>query len=80
MNINPNASTENDQHGEECTEAGHVFGCTGRAGGEHHLDPDYFADPSWFEDEDGYVREPFINRGDLNREGDPAFNGAFDRW
>lgn len=31
----------------------------------------------WTEDEDGYVRAPLSYE---NREGDPAFNGAFDKW
>lgn len=29
---------------------------------------------------EGFVVEPLENPGDLNREGDPAFNGAFNRW
>lgn len=34
-------------------------------------------DPSWTTDADGYAREPLSYE---NREGDPAFNGAFNRW
>ena len=30
-------------------------------------------------DDDGFVIEP-VDYTDQNREGDPAFNGAFDRW
>lgn len=32
------------------------------------------------EERAGYLVEPLDNAGDLNREGDPAWNGAFDRW
>jgi hypothetical protein len=34
-----------------------------------------------FVDDDGYIVEPVsYEEHDLNLEGDPAFNGAFDRW
>ena len=34
-------------------------------------------DPSWTEDDEGWVRAPLSYE---NREGNPAFNGAFDKW
>lgn len=52
----------NDQFGETCSEAGHVHGCPGVAGGDHELDG---PDPDWFEDADGYVRAPLVNEGIL---------------
>ena len=75
MNINPNGVTDADQSPETCSEPGHVRGCTGRAGGDHELDS--APDDDWTEDEEGYVVAPLSYE---NREGDPAFNGAFDRW
>jgi hypothetical protein len=38
-----------DQHGETCWYAGHVPGCSGRAGGSHELLPGWIA----YEDADG---------------------------
>lgn len=54
-----------------CDEPGHVQGCLGVIGGDHEVDPE------WEEDEEGYVTTRLSYE---NREGDPAFNGAFDRW
>lgn len=34
-------------------------------------------EPDWEEDEEGYVTAPLSYE---NREGDPALNGAFDKW
>lgn len=66
MNANAVHDRDNDQHGETCQEDGHIFGCPGAAGGDH-----------LFEDEDGWLKTPLSYE---NREGDPAFNGAFDKW
>jgi hypothetical protein len=85
MNADGVRDPGNDQFGETCSEPGHVHGCPGMAGGDHELIRDAVRevldldgpDPSWFEDEEGYVRAPLNYE---NREGDPAFNGAFDKW
>ena len=75
MNINPNGVTDGEWGPEDCSEPGHVWGCPGRAGGDHVLDD--APDPDWYEDAEGYVRAPLSYE---NREGDPAFNGAWTRW
>lgn len=72
--MNPNGSTSDDLLPELCHEPGHVHGCPGMAGGDHEFES--FPE-DWFEDDEGYVRVPLSYE---NREGDPAFNGAFDRW
>lgn len=69
--MNPNGSRDPDILPEQCLEEGHTFFCQGAAGGEHEIDPD------WFVDEEGFVRSRLSYE---NREGDPAFNGAFSRW
>lgn len=69
--MNPNGSRDPDLRPDQCQEEHHVPGCPGAAGGDHE------PDPAWFEDEDGWVMAPLSYE---NREGDPAFNGAFDKW
>jgi hypothetical protein len=49
---------------QTCSEEGHVDGCPGKAGGDHELDST--PDPSWEEDEDGFIVEPLQNRGTLD--------------
>ncbi len=72
--MNPNASRSDDLIPETCQEPGHVEWCPGRAGGEHEIES---IPADWFEDAEGYLRAPLSYE---NREGDPAFNGAFNAW
>lgn len=88
-----------DQHGEGCSEPGHIFGCAGKAGGDHTyrdcwLCHDVIPDGMYVVvNVEGTVRDicdtcmekadegdDLTERLDLNREGDPAFNGAFNAW
>ncbi len=60
----------------------HVPGCPGRAGGDHELIvPLSMLRCSECGDLlDGFGACEVHGQLDDNREGDPAFNGAFDRW
>lgn len=86
-----NLVIDNDALPETCSDAdprgSHVPGCPGMAGGDH----EYVTAPlSMLRcDEcgdllDGYgacdIHGPLDIEAFENREGDPAFNGAFDRW
>jgi hypothetical protein len=42
-----------------------------------HLKAELASRGDWFEDDEGYVRAPLSYE---NREGEPAFNGAFSKW
>lgn len=41
------------------------------------IEPDRWADPDFIRDE---AEANTLDEPDLNREGDPAFNGAFNAW
>ena len=55
----------------------HVHGCPGLVGGDHEINPDYLVPDEWEEDEEGYLVTRLSYE---DREGQPEFNGAFDRW
>lgn len=75
---------DHDIHDMACHEEGHAHGCPCGAGGDAiRLSMLRCSECGDFLDETGScVMHGLLDpeMADPNREGDPAFNGAFDKW
>lgn len=73
---------DHDALPETCHAEGHIPGCAGRAGGDHEYLTSALSMLRCSECEDLLDDGICANHGPLDdgREGQPEFNGAFDRW
>ena len=80
--MTPEAREEYGIASADCREAGHIDGCPGAAGGDHEVRVSYLRCSECGDLLDGYGRCELHGTLDpeFDREGQPEFNGAFDRW